>query len=333
MNVFGVIMAQRIFYEIDGRVGGPVSFVQLQMMATSGMLQEHHRVRLEDTDTWVLAKQVRNLFDSPAAVPVGRALPAVPSSDSWNADPPPETPGANSAFDFFSDPEPESLPPEAPKKSGKSRPATKASDPAPTPSPFVGENLNELGTEVKPQSGEFSEAVPVESDMNEAESQSPGNAPTVTTKLPNASSSEPPSKVSTPTSRPTRKPDAKAADESAITVIDEVLGQAVEVLPADAARLQDGRITFRLQPDWLLAATKFNDGTTKNVYLRLSQIDSAVLEQRPATRRNKGGPFPVLAFTAGITQVALAFQGSEKPYRAFLEKVLQLGNSARQGPK
>ena len=56
------LMSQRIYYEIDGHVRGPISLTQLQLMATSGMLLPQHRLRREDTEEWFLAQSVRGLF-------------------------------------------------------------------------------------------------------------------------------------------------------------------------------------------------------------------------------------------------------------------------------
>src|SRR6266571_9477220 len=74
-----VIMAQGIYYEVDGRISGPVTFIQLQLLASSGMLQPHHRVRKEESDHWFPARQVKGLF-SPAevAATTAQAAPEAP---------------------------------------------------------------------------------------------------------------------------------------------------------------------------------------------------------------------------------------------------------------
>ena len=55
-------MSARWFYEIDGREGGPISTVQLQLMANSGMLQPQHKIRKENSEQWSVAGDVRGLF-------------------------------------------------------------------------------------------------------------------------------------------------------------------------------------------------------------------------------------------------------------------------------
>ncbi len=110
-------MSQRIYYEIDGHVRGPISLTQLQLMATSGMLLPQHRLRREDTEEWFLAQSVRGLFsDVTPAVPVGGVVAEVVPTPGEAADEsplagyapgesPPE-PEFNAAFDFFSESEP-----------------------------------------------------------------------------------------------------------------------------------------------------------------------------------------------------------------------------------
>src|SRR5262245_22316221 len=66
------LMAHGIYYEVDGRTSGPVTFIQLQLLASSGMLQPHHRVRKEESDHWFPARQVKGLF-SPAEVAAATA--------------------------------------------------------------------------------------------------------------------------------------------------------------------------------------------------------------------------------------------------------------------
>src|SRR5439155_23401000 len=93
-------MSQRIYYDIDGRLGGPVTFMQLQLMASSGMLQPHHRVRKEETEQWFPARQVKGLF-SAAEVAAAAAPPAPAENESpfasWG--PPPAPAAAEVASD------------------------------------------------------------------------------------------------------------------------------------------------------------------------------------------------------------------------------------------
>jgi len=62
-------MSNRWFYEIDGQVVGPVEQTRLRLLADSGMLQPHHKVRREDQPTWSQASAVRGLL-----TPMGRRL-------------------------------------------------------------------------------------------------------------------------------------------------------------------------------------------------------------------------------------------------------------------
>ena len=69
-------MSARWFYEINGREAGPISTVQLQLMANSGMLQPQHKIRKENSDQWSVAGEVRGLFAPvPQAYPVSRSVP------------------------------------------------------------------------------------------------------------------------------------------------------------------------------------------------------------------------------------------------------------------
>ncbi len=96
----------------------------------------------------------------------------------------------------------------------------------------------------------------------------------------------------------------------------------MEILPDDSIRLLDGKTTFRLHRAWVLAASKFADGTSRTVYLRLARLDAGIIDQRPNPTRGKNEPVSILSFAAGSVRAALVMQGSEKSYRAFLEKTL-----------
>jgi len=301
-----VIMAQGIYYDVDGRKGGPVTLIQLQLMASSGMLQPHHRVRREDSDQWLPARQVKGLF-SPAEV-AATAEPAIPPTepieeqDTEFSFGEPEAVGEaeyNSAFNFFAAP---------------AAPRAPAQAPAPPPPP----------PPVPP--------APAKKASKRVEQEEP---------VPVAAPAEPPPPPSAkPEPRPSQKveepkPEAQPALDPKTDVVGvvqptvEVTGQAVELLADDTARPLDGKIVFRLTRNWLLASSRFGDGTTRSVYIRPQRIEAAILEQRPGPPRTKGGPYAVLAFRGSGVEVALSFHGSDKPYRAFLEKVLLLANSGR----
>jgi len=276
-------MAQRIYYDIDGRISGPVSFMQLQLLASSGMLLPHHKVRKEKQEAWLPARQVRGLFGPgegseslvtplPSARPIDGSPPAAPPTDfgfgTWSdMAPAEEEPPANSAFDFFAD-------------------------------------------------------QAAESPERESRSEADAGAAPANPAAPIAPPPRPPDSKSAPSKTSDSKPETKLDDPAADASVLEVVGQAVEMLENDSARLLDGKTAFRLIRGWIQALSKFTDGTSRTVYLRLSSINAAVLELRPAARRAKGGPYPVLSFVAGNAQIALAIQGSDKPHRAFLERLV-----------
>jgi len=116
-------------------------------------------------------------------------------------------------------------------------------------------------------------------------------------------------------------------------VIVEVTGQAVELLPDDEVRLLDGTTMFRLHRAWVYAATKLADETMRTAYLPLQRIDVAILDQRFETGRKKGEPHSLLIFYSGSFATGLVFQGNDKPYRSFLEKVLLVANPTKHGGK
>jgi hypothetical protein len=273
-------MSQRIFYEIDGHVRGPISLTQLQLMATSGMLQPHHRLRREDSEQWFVAQTVRGLFSEPVpappvTAPVGAAVPAGENSfGDFAATDPPEF---NPAFDFFSNADHGERGPAAPA-------AAKPEEPT---------------------------------DLPEAEpaGEEPAAPPTTVTVVKPAKLPDPP---------PETKPAAAAA---------EVVGRAVELLPDDSVRLLEGKTSFRLHRGCLLASSKFADGSNRTVYLRLQRIDAGILDQRSSQTRGKSEPLSIMSFSAGAIRVGLVFHGSEKPYRAFLERVLSSSTTHGSAPK
>src|SRR5215510_9453928 len=74
-------MSAQWYYDADGRIGGPISPMQLQLMVNSGMLQPHHKIRKETSANWTPAGAVRGLF--PAAVAqVAQESPAEPETSA-----------------------------------------------------------------------------------------------------------------------------------------------------------------------------------------------------------------------------------------------------------
>ncbi len=112
------------------------------------------------------------------------------------------------------------------------------------------------------------------------------------------------------------------ATPGAAAALLEVSGTAVELLPDGAVLVLEGKTNFRLYRAWLLATTKFAGGGSRTTYLRLQRMDGASVEQRYGPGRTRRGPHSVLSFHAGELHVALRFEGLDKPYRAFAEKVL-----------
>ena len=101
----------------------------------------------------------------------------------------------------------------------------------------------------------------------------------------------------------------------------EVSGTPVELLADNTLGLFEGKTSFRLHRTWLLAITKYAGGPARTVYLRRARLDGVTLEQRYEAGPGPG-PHAVLIFQAGDLHAALSFEGSDKPYRAFAEKVL-----------
>lgn len=287
-------MSQRIYYDIDGRIGGPVTMIQLQLMASSGMLLPHHRVRKDDSDQWYAARQVKGLFNSATeAAPV--ASPVTPPSGeefpfgTWQeSGEKVEESGLNSAFDFFG----------------------VHQDPSPpaAPSPAV-QPLVTAPVEVPPPPQE-----PIDLP------------PKAVLPMPEVAAAPQPAPPPVQPPVPEPKPKPKAPDATAAI---EIGGQAIELIGVDSARLLDGKTVLTLRRGWLQAVSKFADGTQRTVYLSLRSLDAATLEQRHATRRAKGGPYSVLSFSAGTTTVALAIPSNDKPHRAFLDKVLALSGAGK----
>jgi hypothetical protein len=153
------------------------------------------------------------------------------------------------------------------------------------------------------------------------------------TPRPTASPPEPPFPLQpeaapVPESPPVHQPTSQNSPVPAAShaAMPEISGNPVDLLPDFSIRLNEGRTTFRLHRAWLLAVTKYSDGTSRVSYLRLPRIDAGVIEQRHEAGRGKYGPHSVLVFHVGDHSEALAFEGSDKPYRAFIEKVLLHGS-------
>ena len=83
---------------------------------------------------------------------------------------------------------------------------------------------------------------------------------------------------------------------------------------------------LRLHKAWVYVATKLADQTSHTTYLPLQGIDAAILDQRFEAGRKRSEPHSLLIFHSGAVAVGLVFQGNDKPYRNFLEKVLLVAN-------
>jgi hypothetical protein len=360
-------MSQQSHYEIEGRVGGPVTLVQLQLMAASGMLQPHHRIRKANSGDWYFAQSVKGLFSQspivPTASPAPKALPAGLENvtepqflDEFSQDQPTAEPEINPAFDFFSAPEPPPPPAKSKAKSppppSKPEPVTfelPRSDAQPPPaanpaaaseqSPFTFRLEPSDGAKLPPIDNQDTVLVlPIE-ELMPAENEKTASAPQPSAPSDGkvAESGPDPKATAKREQAPPAKSDSKTdpavslAPSKGIAIPStraEVTGHAIELLPDGCARPLDGKSVFRLHRSWLMFATKFNDNTARAVYFRLEQIDAATIEHRLAPARFKGGPYSILTFSAGEVHASLAFQGSDKLYRTFLERVLLQCNSA-----
>jgi GYF domain 2 len=338
-------MSQRIFYEIDGHVHGPITLTQLQLMAASGMLMPHHRVKREGSEQWFVAQTVQGLFAEPAPqpapvvgllpAPVGSVLPAAPADEEipfggFGATESEEAPGLNPAFDFFSDesepsPSKRAKSPKQPRQSGKQAKQAAAAARTREPQPF------ELIDSDAPGTIADSNIQPIGNPMGK-EPAAPADLPLAEAidEVPSASRTEP---KSPPSKSAESKFEARQSGKTdiisapAVTVAAEVTGRAVDFLPDDSLHLLDGKTSFRLHRSWLHAVSKFADGSTRSIYLRLQQIDAGILDQRPTTSRGKSAPSSLLAFVAGDTRIGLVFHDSDKLYRTFLERTLLLCNA------
>ena len=317
-------MSIQWYYNCDGRTGGPVSQVQLQLMVNSGALLPHHQVRRGDMPNWLQARSVRGLFSPaeniPQAVPV--AAPAPPTAAESDAEPPfgfldaaaSSGPPTGDVFNFFADERPAAPPPAPSKPAAKPAPNRKAPEP---PKLVVQEENDEpvaLLDDVTPMPPVLPAAIPPASKPPSAAANPYAFDLGLPTATPPAAAAEP---------EPVKAPEPKAA-ETAPQVTPEISGIAVELLPDGTLLLVEGKTTFRLQRSWLTAITKFADGSGRTSYLRLSRLDGASVEQRFAAGPTRRGPHSVLCFHAGALHAALRFEGSDKSYRAFAEKVLLL---------
>lgn len=298
-------MSQRIFYEIDGRVQGPVNYLQLQLLASSGMLQPHHRVRKENDENWFPAKQVKGLF-SPAetATAAGGARPVAVAPPHMAAPLAPQPASAEAA----------SWGDVAPVAEGEDTEINPVFD-------FFSDSADQFAQETSP--------------LQESRADTDGNIPVVSAApdpLPAPASPAKPEPKTTVLklneSHAEGKPEG-AADAG----LPECVGQAAELLENDAVRLLDGKILFRLTRGWIQSMSKYSDGTTRTIYLRLGSLDAAALELRPTARRARGGPYLILSFVAGNEKIAMSIQGNDKPHRTFLEKVLLAAVGKSPNPK
>jgi hypothetical protein len=368
-------MSARWFYEIEGREGGPISTVQLQLMANSGMLQPQHKIRKENSEQWSVAGDVRGLFapsqpaaNVPQAYPVNRPVPMAtpvaatppPAANKpmgWPAETAATDPAA-AAFDFFSESTAPAVavpPPAAIKAKGSRKPRLPVN--ASTPPMPEEENPFSFGEEAPPsQPPAMPVAVPPPAlPMMPARAMAPAPVPAASdnpfefegapaaeaplTMVPVPSLSSNP--MAPPVAPPPRPPASKKAAPPTPTmttpaggtpsVVVEVTGRAVELLPGDEVRLLEGATMFRLHKAWVYMATKLADETTHTIYLPLQRIDAAVLDQRFEAGRKRSEPHSLLIFHSGAVAVGLVFQGSDKPYRNFLEKVLLVANPTKHG--
>ena len=361
-------MSIRWFYEIDGQIVGPVEQTRLRLLADSGMLQPHHRVRKEN-GPWHQATEVKGLFTPvggiPVAAPAPRAGASVPApvEDSpfgeW-APPIADKSVPAGVFDFFAEgdaPPPTPPPPKPtpkPAKVARPAPVRKAPEPPkPTPPPAFAEKPAPELVLPPPDPLPFPVAAVAETEIPEAVAEpvdegsnpfafEPSPIPATVganlgeTKLtvsprppepiiPTPMSVTAPAMPELPPVPPPPAPEMPAAP-APTTPVPEISGRAVELLSDHSLRLVDGRTTFRLHRAWLLAVTRYSDGTSRMAYLRLQRIDAGVIEQRHEVGRGKQGSHSVLVFHAGELSEGFVFEGSDKPYRAFIEKVLLHGS-------
>jgi hypothetical protein len=341
-------MSNHWYYDIDGRVGGPITPMQLQLMVNSGMLEAHHRIRREDSAAWSVAGSVRGLFLEPArpeaqvprAMPVAAVAQAPAAVSSIGASTPVENPFAGfsaglsqpgpapNAFDFFSAATPAYEMPE-------SVAGGPAAMPAHAPPRPIGGPVSSSEAEDNPFAFANDSA-----GANGARSTAPSTAEIqLSDDPPLGFANEPGSGSDLKPVAPPRVADGTPSPDVAPTqqrtppaVVPEVSGKAVELVAEHQLNVLEGRTSFRLYRNWLHVVTKFGDGTIRTTYLRFPQIDGAVLEHRYESARPTKAPLGVLSFSAGAMTVALAFSGSEKAYRAFAEKVLNQGLPPRGGP-
>jgi hypothetical protein len=361
-------MSNRWFYEIDGQVVGPVEQTRLRLLADSGMLQPHHKVRREDQANWSQASAVRGLVTpaaAPAAVPVARSAQPTPAAQEdspfgkWSP-PATDAPAPAGVFDFFGEGDAPAAPPKLvpkPEKPVKPAPPRKVPEPppraavvpterspvAPSPPPAPvppSADADELdipeGVAEPAEEGAnpFAfEPLPAQAaNVGSRTGETKLSAPAKPTPVGEASSAEAASPE--PPVAPTRTAEPHPASPLPVHAVLEVTGRAVDLLPDHTLRPLDGKTSFRLHRAWLLAVTKLADGATRMAYLRLSSIDAGIVERRYEAGRGQKEPYPVLSFHAGEQTVALIFEGSDKPCRGFIEKVLLHGLSPKlPGPQ
>jgi uncharacterized protein DUF4339 len=354
-------MSQQTQYEIEGRVGGPFTLVQLQLMAASGMLQPHDRIHKRGSAEWHEARSIRELFSPAPLVPTAAPRTAPVPHEPESSDEPPETmdPDIRAAFDFFSTPappaaaaKPKEKTPAPPAKPApvafelpraQERPTVASTEPDENPFDFRAEPAGPAKRESKTDDQDATVLMDAQDLAPKAGASDPITAARARIASTEGKKTEfmiEPKQATKREQTPAPKNDdgGKANADTAVATAPtrgaavpamraEVTGNAIELVADGTARPMDGKSVFRLHRSWLLFATKFNDETSRAVYLRLEQIDAGIIEHRPAPPHSKGGPYAVLTFSAGEVHVSLAFQGSEKLYRAFLEKVLMQCNT------
>jgi hypothetical protein len=360
---WGKSMSARWFYEIDGREGGPISTVQLQLMANSGMLQPQHKIRKENSEQWSVAGDVRGLFapaqpaNVPQAFPVNRPVPmatpvavapppaaAVENPTGWPSETPAVDPTAAGAFDFFSESTAPAvaMPPPAARAKGSRKPRLPVN--ASTPPLPQEDNPFSFGEEpaqppaVAPPAVPLMPARPMPPSPVPAASENPFEFEGAADESPLTMMPPQPAVVNPVSAAPPPRPQVPKKTVSPTTttpaggmpaVVVEVTGQAVELLPGGEVRLLEGTTMFRLHKAWVYTATKLADETSHTTYLPLHRIDAAIMDQRFEAGRKRSAAHSLLIFHSGAVAVGLVFQGSDKMYRNFLEKVLLLANTTK----
>jgi hypothetical protein len=115
------------FYELEGKLEGPIPTSQLRQLVRAGTLKPTDRVKREGMDKFLLAKNIKGLFDVPAAT-------AVPTATAVEEGEIPEAaPADTSSFDFYGSSPPSAVAGPASSKPGKAKPAATPAAPIEVP--------------------------------------------------------------------------------------------------------------------------------------------------------------------------------------------------------